>query len=155
MKRTLDFIDHQIIGLLQKNARMSLKDIASGVYLSSPAASARLEKLKREGYITGFHASINHEMMGYNIKAFITLSVDSGLKDEFLDHMRRCGNVIECNCITGDYAMLLEVVYPNTEELERFVAKLQKYGKTKTQIVFSTAVEHREPTPDVRIERAG
>ena len=50
MKRKLDFIDHQIISLLQQNARMSLKDLASQIYLSSPATSARLEKLEREGY---------------------------------------------------------------------------------------------------------
>ena len=151
----LDNIDKQIITMLQENARMSLKDIAARVFLSSSAASARLEKLEREGYITGFHASINHEMMGYHIKAFITLAVDARLKDEFLENMRRCRNVIECNCITGDYAMVLEVVYPNTEALERFVGKLQKYGKTQTQIVFSTAVEHRELSPEVEIERAG
>ncbi|MDE6969827.1 MAG: Lrp/AsnC family transcriptional regulator [Eubacterium sp.] len=155
MRRKLDFIDHQIISLLQANARMSLKDIASKVFLSSPAASARLEKLEREGYITGFHASINHEKMGYNIKAFITLAVDARLKEQFLDDMRQCRNVIECNCITGDYAMLLEVVYPDTESLERFVGKMQKYGKTQTQIVFSTAVEHRELSPALEIERAG
>ena len=94
-------------------------------------------------------------MMGYNVKAFITLAVDARLKEEFLDYMRQCRNVIECNCITGDYAMLLEVVYPNTEALEKFVGKLQKYGKTKTQIVFSTAVEHREVAPDPEIEKAG
>ena len=69
--------------------------------------------------------------------------------------MRQCRNVIECNCITGDYAMLLEVVYPDTESLERFVGKMQKYGKTQTQIVFSTAVEHRELSPALEIERAG
>lgn len=149
MRRKLDVIDHQIISLLQANARMSLKDIASKVFLSSPAASARLEKLEQEGYITGFHASINHEKMGYNIKAFITLAVDARLKEQFLDDMRQCRNVIECNCITGDYAMLLEVVYPDTESLERFVGKMQKYGKTQTQIVFSTAVEHRELSPAV------
>ena len=134
---------------------MSLKDIASRVYLSSPAASARLDKLEREGYITGFHASINHEMMGYNIKAFITLAVNALLKDEFLDYMNECRNVIECNCITGDYAMLLEVIYPSTEALEEFVAKLQKYGKTQTQIVYSTAVEHRGVMPELEIEKAG
>lgn len=155
MKRKLDFIDQQIITLLQENARMSLKDIASRVYLSSPAASARLDKLEREGYITGFHASINHEMMGYNIKAFITLAVNALLKDEFLNYMNECRNVIECNCITGDYAMLLEVIYPSTEALEEFVAKLQKYGKTQTQIVYSTAVEHRGVMPELEIEKAG
>ncbi len=95
MKRKLDFIDHQIISLLQQNARMSLKDLASQIYLSSPATSARLEKLEREGYITGFHASINHEMMGYSIKAFVTLAVDARLKEDILEQMRRCRKVIE------------------------------------------------------------
>ena len=113
MRQKLDFIDRQIIGLLQENARISLKDIASRVYLSSPAASARLDKLEREGYITGFHASVNHEMMGFNIRAFITLSVNELLKDEFLEYMNQCRNVIECNCIAGDFAMLLEVIYPD------------------------------------------
>lgn len=155
MKHKLDFIDHQIISLLQENARMSLKQIAARVYLSSPAASARMDKLEREGYITGFHASINREMMGYPIKAFVTLAVDTKLKEEFLNYMTQCRNVIECNCITGDYAMLLEVVYPSTEELEQFVGKLQRYGKTKTQIVFSTAIERREPLPELVTEMAG
>ena len=51
--------------------------------------------------------------------------------------------------------LLGEVVYPDTESLERFVGKMQKYGKTQTQIVFSTAVEHRELSPALEIERAG
>lgn len=155
MKKKLDFIDQQIIGLLQENARMSLKDIASRVYLSSPAASARMDKLEREGYITGFHASINHALMGYPVKAFITIAVQAALREEFLDYMRQCRNVIECSCMMGDYAMLLEAVYPCTEALEQFVAKIQRYGKTKTQIVCSTAVERRGVLQEPEIEKAG
>ena len=154
MKHQLDFIDQQILALLQENARMSLKDIASRVFLSSPAASARMDRLEKEGYITGFHASINHELMGYHVKAFVTLAVNTRYKAEFLEYIRQCRNVIECNCISGDYAMLLEVVYPDTEALEQFIAKLQKYGKTQTQIVFSTAVEHRSILPEPVLERA-
>ncbi len=154
MRQKLDFIDRQIIGLLQENARISLKDIASRVYLSSPAASARLDKLEREGYITGFHASVNHEMMGFNIRAFITLSVNELLKDEFLEYMNQCRNVIECNCIAGDFAMLLEVIYPDAEALEAFVAKLQRYGKTRTRIVYSTEVKHRGVITEPEIEKA-
>ena len=149
MKRGLDYVDHKIISLLQENARMTLKEIASKVYLSSRAASARIDRLEKEGYITGFHASINRELIGYHIKAFINLVVEAGLKEEFIDYMKQCRNVVECNCITGDYAMLLEVIYPGTEELEQFVCGLQKYGKTQTQIVFSTAVEHRELLPEL------
>lgn len=155
MRRGLDTVDQRIIGLLQENARMTLKEIASRVYLSSPAVSARIDRLEKEGCITGFHASVNQEMFGYTIKAFVSLAVATALKDEFIACIEQCKNVVECCCITGDYTMLLEVVFPNTEELEKFICRLQKYGRTQTQIVFSTAVEHRELLPDMEMKIAG
>ena len=45
--------------------------------------------------------------------------------------------------MTGDFSMLIEVRFPTTTELDHFVGELQKFGKTKTQIVFSTVVKHR------------
>lgn len=40
--------------------------------------------------------------------------------------------------------MLLKVSFPDTQQLDSFVAKVQKFGKTQTQIVFSTVVGPRE-----------
>ena len=37
----------------------------------------------------------------------------------------------------------MEVLFHSTVELDQFIDDLQKFGETKTQIVFSTAVEHR------------
>lgn len=60
--------------------------------------------------------------------------------------------MIECNCVTGDYSMLMEVVFHTTSELDQFIGQLQHFGRTKTQIVFSTSVEHRGiPLGDTRI----
>ena len=39
--------------------------------------------------------------------------------------------------------MLIKVAYHTTLELDAFIGELQKFGNTDTQIVFSTAVEHR------------
>ena len=50
---------------------------------------------------------------------------------------------MECNCVTGDYSMLLEVLFQSTSELDQFIGELQEYGRTNTLIVFSTSVEHR------------
>ena len=57
----LDGVDYKISGLLQSNAMMTLKDIASTVYLTSPAVSARIDKLERNGIIIGYHAQVNTE----------------------------------------------------------------------------------------------
>ncbi|MCD7824941.1 MAG: Lrp/AsnC family transcriptional regulator [Clostridiaceae bacterium] len=139
----LDHIDKEILVMLQENARMSLKEIAQRVYLSSPAVSVRIDNLVEKGYIEGFHAQINTDKMGYHIKAFINLEVSPVDKQEFYPYIKSCKNVIECNCVTGDYSMLLEVLFPSTDELDQFIGELQKYGRTKTLIVFSTSVEHR------------
>ena len=45
----MDDIDRKILKLLQDNARVSLKTIAENTFLSSPAVSARIEKLEKDG----------------------------------------------------------------------------------------------------------
>lgn len=141
--KQLDAIDLQILNLLQKNGRISIKDLAAQVYLSSPAVSSRIEQLEKNNYISGYQAVVNPIKMGYPIKAFVNLEVEPIRKKEFYPYIQGCNNVIECNCVTGDYSMLLEVLFPSTSELDGFIGELQRFGRTKTLIVFSTSVEHR------------
>ena len=139
----LDDIDIKLIRLLQQNAGYSLKQLAQEVYLSSPAVSARIERLEKLGILTGYHASVDQQKLGYHITAFINLAMNPDQKPVFYPFISACPNVIECNCVTGSYSMLIKVAYPSTQELDTFIGQLQKFGNTKTQIVFSTAVEHR------------
>lgn len=140
----LDEVDYQILELLRKNARMSAKEIAQKVFLSSTSVASRIEHLVQKGIIRGFGIAINPIALGYYTKAFINVEVEPKQKKEFYPYMEKCQNVIQCNCVTGDYAMLLEVMFHNTMELDCFIGELQRFGKTKTLIVFSTSVEHRE-----------
>ena len=105
MEHKLDNIDRKIIEMLQKNARTPVKEIAKEVFLSSPAVSARIEHLEKNGLITGYHAQINPVFLGYHIKAFINLEVEPNQKKDFYPFIQSIPNVIECNCVTGDYSM--------------------------------------------------
>lgn len=84
MEHKLDNIDRKIIEMLQKNARTPVKEIAKEVFLSSPAVSARIEHLEKNGLITGYHAQINPVFLGYHIKAFINLEVEPNQKKRLL-----------------------------------------------------------------------
>jgi len=139
----MDKIDLKLIELLQKNARYSLKHLAKEVFLSTPAVSARILKLEEAGIITGYHVQLDSMKLGYNIKAFINLEMTPKQKPEFYPFIAACPNVLECNCVTGKYSMLIKVAYHTTLELDTFIGQLQKFGNTETQIVFSTPVEHR------------
>ena len=139
----LDETDCLILNILQRDARMPLKEIAGQVHMSSPAVSARISRMEKCGVIRGFHAELNPTAIGMNIKAFINLEVAPDQKEEFYPYIRLCPNVIECNCVTGDYSMIIEVLFASTSDLDLFIGKLHRFGRTKTLIVFSTAVEHR------------
>lgn len=139
----MDKTDVKLISLLQENARMPLKQLAQEVFLSSPATSARIEKLQREEIITGYTATLNHKKLGYPIVAYINLEMSPSQKPTFYPFIRQCPNVLECCCVTGHYSMLIKVAFESTEKLDSFIGKLQTFGNTQTQIVFSTVLEPR------------
>ena len=146
----MDKIDLKLIKLLQENARYPLKHLAEQVYLSTPAVSSRIEKLEQAGVIQGYSVKVNKLKLGFNITAFINLEVDPKEKSVFYPFINNCPNVLECNCVTGKYSMLIKVAFHTTMELDAFIGELQqKFGVTETQIVFSTAVEHREVKPNL------
>ena len=72
----MDHIDRKIIDILQKDSRSPLKEIADRVFLSSPAVSARIARLEKEGCLTGYQAQVDATKLGFLIKAFINLDMD-------------------------------------------------------------------------------
>ena len=60
-KNALDMIDEKIVELLQENARIAIKEIAAQVFLSSPAVTARIERLESKGIIKGYHATVDSD----------------------------------------------------------------------------------------------
>ena len=143
----MDHIDREILQILQANARTSLKTIAEKTFLSSPAVSARLEKLEKDGIITGYQAQIDPVKLGYHIIAFINLNVLPEDKPKFYKYAESIPNILECSCVTGEFSMIMKVAFESTMQLDTFIGQLQKYGKTSTQIVFSTHVGPRGVKP--------
>ena len=139
----MDHIDKKLIRLLQENARYSLKQLSERVYLSSPAVSARIEKLERDGVINGYHANADLDKMGYHITVFVNIEMSPKQKPAFIDFIREIPNVLECNNVTGNYSMLVKAAFPSTDDLNRFIGQVQRFGTTETHIVFSTPVPPR------------
>ncbi len=67
----VDQIDTQILQQLQQNAKISMKELAAIVHLSSPAVIERVKKLEEQGVIEGYHAKVNIKKMERTIQAII------------------------------------------------------------------------------------
>ena len=132
----MDKIDLKILDILQKNARTSLKQIASEVFLSSPATSARIEKLEQEGIIAGYSANIDRQKLGYHITAFINLEMQPAQKPAFYPFITGCPNVLECNCVTGQYSMLIKVAFPARRSWTRLSASFKNSATRRRRLSF-------------------
>ena len=140
--KALDTIDKEILKKLRENARIPLKDLSAEVFLTTPAVSARIEKLEKEGYIKGYHAEVDIETLGYVVKAYIMITVKPEDIKKFYTFVGKQECVMECSHITGPYSMIVKAAFPSTVMLEIFLGKLQSFGKTETQVVFSTFIEN-------------
>ena len=139
----MDHIDREILQILQHNARTSLKTIAEKTFLSSPAVSARIEKLEKDQVITGYQAQVNPMKLGYHILAFINLNVVPEDKQRFYQYAESIPNILECSSVTGEFSVMMKVAFESTAQLDTFLGQLQKFGKTSTQVVFATHVGPR------------
>lgn len=140
----MDAADRIILKTLAENARTPIKGLAEKAFLSSPAVSARVDRMEKAGVIRSYQASLNLRALGYEILAFINLAMLPERRDEFRQWLDSCINVLECHHVTGAYSLLMKVAFTNTAQMEQFVSQLQIYGTTQTQIVFSTLVEPRQ-----------
>ena len=134
----MDATDKQILALLERNARMSVKEIAASISLTPPAVSQRIRRLEQEGIIEGYTTVINLAGIGRSIRALISLSVPPARREEFLQLAQQQKAVLQCHHVTGEYSYILSVATHDMESLERLINRFQKIGQTSTQIILSS-----------------
>lgn len=143
----MDAADRSILKILVHNSRASLKQLAQAAFLSSPAVSARIARLEKQGIIQSYQAHLNPTALGYHISAFVNIAIVPAQRQSFLSFLTDCPNVLECHHVTGVYSMIIKVAFPSTRDLDSFVGHLQQFGTTQTQVIFSTLVEPRQLMP--------
>lgn len=139
----IDETDLKILRLLQNDARISVKTIAEKIFASAPTVSSRIESLTKRGIIKGYYTDIDTSVFDNVIKSYIDIEVSPERKEELYDFLRSSPQVVECDRVTGEYSLLVKVVFRNTVDMDKFINALQRFGRTKTQIVFSSIIEHR------------
>ncbi len=145
-------VDRHLCALLQRNARLSLRELARQVGLSVPAVREHLRKLEEHGVIEGYFTKLNPKAFGYDITAFVFVFVESSVHySEFLARCKRRPEILECHAITGEPSHVLKVVTRDTSALEQLLSDIQRWPgvrRTLTSLVLSTHVE--SPTIPIR-----
>ncbi|MGE7184467.1 Lrp/AsnC family transcriptional regulator [Peribacillus sp. NPDC006672] len=130
-RKALDNLDLLILDLLQKESQLSNTDLARRVNLSPPATHARVKRLESEGFINRHVAILDQNMLGFTLICFIFVSTNlHQVKEleEFEQDIKSMPEVLECQCLTGEYDYMLKVANRNREELQRFIRKLNHFS---------------------------
>ena len=139
----MDSINRKIVQVLQENGRISFAQLADEVHLSAPAAAERVKKLEQAGIISGYHASVDLEHLGYSIVCYVLANVFTGKENEFIKLSNTSEAVIECYNVTGEQAFILKVAVKSMSELDDLLEDYSSLSQTSTKVVLSTQVKNR------------
>lgn len=142
-ERLLDDIGWHILRELQLNARISFAELGRRVGLSIPAVTERVRKMEDAGIITGYHAEINPEKVGFPILAFIRMSISGDVSARITALMEHLAEVVECHKGTGGDSIIIKVRVSSVAHLESVIERLLPFGTTTTSIVLSSPVTRR------------
>ena len=108
----IDHLDRRILNALARDGRMSVTDLSAEVGLSKTPCRLRLERLREEGYITGFRAVFDYEKLGLDHVAFVEVSLkdtrEAALR-AFNAAAQAVPEIEECHMIAGAFDYLLKV----------------------------------------------
>ena len=143
MDRTvIDEIDRRILRVLQRDGRMSFKELGREVGLSANATGVRVGRLMADGVITGVQAQIDHAKLGRGLEAFVDCWLSE--RDEehwahFEQYVMGDDRVLDAVHLTGKVDFRLRVVVESPIELDDFLRRLKRDGgvdETDTRLIL-------------------
>ncbi|UDK96756.1 Lrp/AsnC family transcriptional regulator [Lysinibacillus sphaericus] len=132
----MDNIDTEILRQLQLNAKISMKELATIVHLSSPAVIERVKKLEEQGSIEGYTTKVNFKKMDRSIQAIVLFkSIDCKSLSDFCNAHP---DVLACYRVAGEISYIVKLATYSVETLEQFIDAAMPYGTPSTNIVLSS-----------------
>lgn len=146
----MDDTDKKILSVLQERGKMSAQELAEAVGASSSATCwRRLKSLEEAGYITGYRAVLDRRKLGYNVCAFVHLSIERQYKNiiaEIESKILERPEVQECYATTGDSDFTLRVIARDIQNYDDFMQKFLFELPGVSQIRSSIALRELKQT---------
>lgn len=142
----VDALDTRILRLLIEQPRTSVREYARILAIARGTLQARLDRLERDGVITGTGPVLSPAALGHPVLAFVHLEVTQGHLDEVGEALAAVPEIVEAFSTTGGGDLLARVVARDNGHLEDVIQRLiQLPGvvRTRTEVALRERVPHR------------
>ncbi len=139
----MDKVDEKILKNLMMDARLSARQLALKLGMSTVTILSRIRKLEKEKIIKGYTTLIDHEKLGYDLTAIIEIIAKKDILD-IEDKLSKMDNVCGVYDITGNTDTVIIAKFKERNELSAFVKSLSAMANvenTITHVVLNTAKE--------------
>lgn len=144
----MDRTDKEILRLLQRDATLSVNDIAEQVGLSTTPCWRRIQLMEKSGVIGKRVALLNADKLNLGMTVFVQIKAgrhDSNWLDKFARHAGDMEEVVEFFRMSGEYDYLLKVVVQDMQAFDVFYKKLVN-GIDLSDVTSSFAMEQIKVT---------
>jgi DNA-binding Lrp family transcriptional regulator len=151
----LDLVDHQILKLLQKDAKLNINEIAQELHLTKTPIYERIKRLERSGVISKYVALVDRKKFTPSIIVFLTGSLNVSKFEqtqEFYDAVMDIDEVLECYLLGGDKDFFLKVIAKNLDSYHDFysdkIASIPFVGEIRSSFVLKE-IKHTTTIPNM------
>lgn len=140
----MDEVDAVILQELQRDARLSNKDLAARLAIAASTCLERTRRLQRQGAIAGYHADVALEALGRHVQALVAVSVRPLRRetiDAFQDAVSQLPEVMSIFVLAGGDDFLVHVGVPTNDHLHAFL--IDKLSARRDVISFRTSTIFR------------
>jgi Lrp/AsnC family transcriptional regulator len=124
MQIDLDAIDARILDLIQRDAALSVAEVAEKVGLSSSPCWRRIKRLEEQGIIERRVTLLNHEKLGlgFEVVANVKLQLPSRENlEKFEAAVTKWPEVTECMTVTGAVDYVIRVLTTDMHAYDNFL----------------------------------
>ncbi len=143
--RSLDELDLAILRELERNARVSVSELARRLDTPNTTLRDRIKRLEEDSVILGYAARINPEKIGYGIKAVIQITRDQTISlSQLLAEPTDLPEIVGIQILTGDTDELITIYARDVDHLKEII--YNKFSRVPGLLRMSTAIVLEEET---------
>jgi DNA-binding Lrp family transcriptional regulator len=140
----LDQTDVEILKTVVSDARLSGRQIAQKVGVSTATAISKIKSMEQEGIIRGYTATLDQEKLGYELTVITEITVSKGKLLEIENEIAKIPNVCAVYDVTGMVDAMVVAKFKNRKELSDFTKttlSMPFVERTNTHVVLTTIKE--------------
>ena len=139
--RPLDAIDLRLLDALRRTPHAAVSELAAKVGIARGTVYSRVDRLEREGVVTGYGPDVDVVRAGLSVLAFTVLEIAQGSHDSTIAALIDIHEIVEIHTITGQGDVLCRIVARSNDHLHEVlqqIAKIETVTRSQTQLALST-----------------